>query len=104
MHTPSTWTAAQVNSFAKQITSNPSSVFDATFMALYPEITGVEVQVDSQLPKAGGLTKEQQIGIGAGVGAGVPLVAGVVGLALWRRRQRMVVEPRDALGSGGDMA
>lgn len=104
MHTPSTWTAAHVNDFAKQMSENPTSVFNAAFIALYPEITGIEVTVTSALPKRAGLTMKQQIGIGIGVGAGVPLVAGAIAFAVWRRRQRMVVEPRTALRSADQLA
>jgi hypothetical protein len=109
VHAPSTWTAAQVNSFAATMSSNPTAVFNAAFLAAYPEITGVTVQVITALPPApaagpAGLTLQQKIAIAVGVGAGVPVVVGVaVGVALYvRRRRRMLVEPRGALGGAAN--
>ncbi|KAI8476677.1 MAG: hypothetical protein J3K34DRAFT_400112 [Monoraphidium minutum] len=100
LHVPADWTAAQVNAFANAITQDPTSVWDAAFIAAYPEITTVTVTSTSDLPPVAKplLTKEQQIGIGVGVGAGVPVLAGIVALLALRKRRRMVVEPRNAMG------
>lgn len=101
INTPSTWSAQQVNDLATLLTNSPSSVFDATFLASYPEITGIEVTVSSTLPPVKtGLSDEAKLGIGVGVGVGGGLlVAGAVGVGVWRRRRRMMVEPRDELGA-----
>jgi hypothetical protein len=100
--TPDTWSPAQVSSFANTITNSPQAVFNADFLAAYPDIAGFEVTVTSELPPvpASGMSTEAKIGVGVGAGVGgAAVVTGTVVGIIMRRRRLATVEPRDELGA-----
>ena len=103
--TPQSWSPQQVNNMAGMLTANPASVFNAAFLAAYPEISGFKVTTASALPPVTkrGLSNAAKIGIGAGVGGGGGLLLGGVAVyIIIRRRRRMGVEPRTSLGIADD--
>lgn len=103
IYAPNSWSPQQVNDMAQLLTTSPASVFTASFLASYPDITGFEVTALSQLPAlpAAGLTRDAKIGIGVGVGGGgaALLAAGTIIFVVARRRRRMAVEPRNLAGA-----
>jgi hypothetical protein len=114
VYTPNSWTAQQVNTMADMLVKSPQAVFTPSFLAAYPDITGITVTPTSLLPSvpsAGGspsttrtatsLSKSAQIGVGVGVGVGggLLLAGAAVGVMHLRRRRRAAIEPRNELGA-----
>lgn len=86
------WTPAQVNSLATLITSNPATIFDATFQSTYG-ISGISARTITQLPPVP-VSNTLALGLGIGLGVGGILIVVAIVVIVMRRR-RMGVEPRN---------
>jgi hypothetical protein len=99
VNTPNSWTADQVNAAVTHLmSSNPASVFDASFMSTF-NVSGVSVVLKTPLTSRPLISRKLALPLGIGIGVGGALTITVI-VVIMIRRKRMLVEPRN--GSGVD--